>query len=177
MEEKANKLGIINCITAIALVITTIGLLVITYFQFAVMRDSYNRDAYIKIIDGIIELKKYSMDEQQIVNQLATFESDKNILLIDALNKSGAITGKDANALTKDMLVKCTFFYHVEKLYFLSKKSNIPEHGTKGFTTEIEMWLSVPGMREFFNNFCKKYRPHSPEFIKAVDKFYNPGLN
>lgn len=119
-------------------------------------------NAYMNIVNSILELKKWAVKSDPVMKSLTSEEKVVKQILSD----------KVANDAT-DLMDRCIFFYHLEKIFHLSEKSPREVHTTKdGFTNEIDMWLTIPGMENFFRGFCMKHATHTKSFIHYVDQFY-----
>jgi len=129
-------------------------------FQRTVLERTDERDAYVNLLDGILDLKSWAERQPFLMRAIANHESVKPLV---------------RNGVVKDefeLMARCQFFYQAEKLYHLSNKSGVGASKRRGLNREIEMWLSLEGMREFFNEFCEKAECFTDKFLIAARKYY-----
>jgi len=132
--------------------------------QHDALRRSEERNGFVNLLDGIIELKGWAVNQPTLMEALASHEFVQSLV-------QGKVIGDE-----KELMAKCQLFFRLERLYHLSRLSGIDEQKRRGLEREIALWLSVRGMSQFFATFCKESKAYSAEFIEMVDKIYHPHL-
>lgn len=131
--------------------------------QLAVLERTGERDDFVRLLDGIIELKAWAATQPTLMASVRDHDIAKTLV---------------RNGVVKDeieLVARCKFFFHAEKLFYLSTRTGISAERRRGLNQEIKMWLGLAGMREFFYEFCEKAGCHSDEFLREARLYFTKG--
>lgn len=128
--------------------------------QLEQLQRSMERETYISLIDTILDLKHWSIEQPYLM------EGVRDDGLVKDLVKKGIV--KDE----KELMSKCIFFFRMEKLYQLARTGGISQERRNGLDREVLMWVGLPASRLFFSEFCLKARCYSNEFLEWVQASY-----
>jgi hypothetical protein len=131
--------------------------------QLEILQRSKERDAYVGLIDSILDLKRWAVDQRILMDGIREHDVFKQLVQSEVIGDE------------KELMAMCILFFRLERLYRLNRSASITPEERRGLNQEEETWLGLSPVRTFFFGYCLKAQCYSQDFLENVKRHYNEG--